>query len=579
LTDLLDERDVGAFEPSPGAAPTPGSNVKGAVGGANWCFLLPSLELGRIVCLGPASPAALTTLGRLGDEVAVCAPAGALRRIRTAMPSSGPANVSLLESDSFGVCPLPDECADLVLLARTPRLRFERGRRLIREAERLLKPDGLAYREMRFVPARLAGGVAGHRNGPGESAAHLWLAPASGEMRGAAPLGDREAIAFLESFVGRPLFRRQLLRHPGRVLSRHRTVRRAVRREGTLAGRGAGSLTAGPPRYLRSLAAAAGVDIGDRRWALVAPGDYPSQKVLFFLFARAGAKPESVVKITRDPRFNPRLENEWRALTLLHERGLGAEGSLPRPLFLGVHRGLAVLGESAIDGEPFRKRTHATADCPHARHAVDWLLELGTATATKGRADAPSISGLEPLFEQFKRLYDLEAGAEDFLGAQISALTRGTDGLPLVFQHGDPGPWNILVTEDGRTAFLDWEAAEPQGMPLWDLFHFLRSYSFTISRAAGTRDALGSFSEQWLEDSDFSRLLAETTSRFCARTGLAPGLVEPLFYACWMHRALKEAATLPPGRLQGGRYVNLLRLAVERRKSHVLGRILSPSAN
>jgi hypothetical protein len=405
------------------------------------------------------------------------------------------------------------------------------------------------------------------------------MAPASGEMRAAAPLDDCRAIAFAESFVARPLLRRQLLRRPGRVLSRHRAVMRGLPREGVLAGGGAAGLTGGPPQYLRSLARSVGVEIEDRRWALVALGDYPSQKVLFFLFAPAGSRPESVVKITRDPRFNPRLENEWQALTLLQERGVGADGTLPRPLFFGVHSGLTVLGESALDGVPFLERTQATAECPYARRALEWLLELGTATASRGRPEAPSDAGLEPLFERFKRLYGLEAGEEDFLRAQVSALTRAGEGLPLVFQHGDPGPWNVLVTADGRTAFLDWEAAQPQGMPLWDLFHFLRSYSFTISRAAGTRDALRSFSEQWLEDSAFSRLLAETTSRFCAQTGLAPALVEPLFYVCWMHRALKEAATRPPERLQGGRYVNLLRLAVERRGSPALGRILSASAS
>lgn len=567
---------MGAFETSPGARPTPGSNVKGAVGGANWCFLLPSLDLGRIICLGPPSPAALRTLVRLGDEVAVCAPARDLRRIRRKMASPGPASVSLLESDRLGACPLPDECADLVLLAGAPGPTFARGRRRLREAERLLKPDGLAYREIRGGPGRLAVRAAGHGVGFAGTVTRLWLAPASGEMRAAAPLGDRQAISFLEaSFVERPLLRRQLLRRPGRVLSRNRAVRRAVRREGELAGRPADGLTTAPPHYLRSLAAGAGIDIGDRRWALVAPGDYPSQKVLLFLFAPGAARPESVVKITRDPSLNPRLENEWQALTLLRERGLGRDGALPSPLFFGVHRGLTVLGESAIDGDRFRKRTHATADCPYARSAVEWLLDLGTASATKGRPDAPSISALEPLFERFKQLYRLEAGEEDFLSAQVSALRRGTDGLRQVFQHGDPGPWNILITEDGRTAFLDWEAAEPEGMPLWDLFHFLRSYSLTVSRAAGRRDPLQSFAAQWLDESELGRLLVETTSRFCAQTGLAPGLVEPLFYVCWIHRALKEAATLPPNRLQRGRYVSILRLAVERRDSPGLRRLFS----
>ena len=568
-----------ALETSPGAHATPGSNVKGAVGGASWCFLLPSLELGRVVCLGVPAPAALVTLARLGDEVAVCAPARDLKRFRCALPPTAAAKVSLVESDPSGAVPLVDGRADLVVLARLPRLSAGRSRRLEREAERLLAPDGLTYRETRSAFG-LPVAAPGRGIGTAGRAARLWLAPAVGEVRAAAPLADRGATAFLEaSFVERGLLRRQLLRRPGRVLGEHRALRRAVRRQGLLVGRPADDLGEGPPSYLRSLAARAGVDIEKRRWGLFAPGDYPSQKVLFFLFTPPAAKPDSVVKITRDPRFNPRLENEWRALTLLRERGLGADGTLPGPLFFGVHRGLAVLGESAIDGDPFRKRTQATPDCPCARRAVEWLVDLGTATVSDARADARPLSALDPLFKEFKRLYHLEPAESDFLGAQISALSPGTDGLPAVFQHGDPGPWNVLITRDGQAAFLDWEAAEPRGMPLWDLFHFLRSYSFTVSRAEGTRDALRSFSEQWLEDSAFSRLLVETTSRFSAQTGLAPGLVEPLFYVCWMHRALKEAATRPPSRLQSGRYVNLLRLAVARRESPGLRRLFSAAVH
>jgi Phosphotransferase enzyme family len=562
LTDLLEARDAGGFETSPGVDFTPGSNVKGAVGGANWCYLLPSLELGRIVCLGAPSPAALRTLARLGDQVLVCAPPRTLRRIGGGSDSGGRANVSLLECERSGAVPLPDGSADLVVIAR-PRLGLSLGRRLEQEAARLLTPNGLLYRETRFFR-------------PAGTGTRLWLAPATGEVRVAAPLGDRDAIAFLEAgFGNRALFQRRLLRRPGRVLGRHRAVLRAVRREGALVSRSRERLTVGPPRYLRTVAAEGGLDVDDSRWALIARGAYPSQKVLFFLFPPASARPHALVKITREPRFNPRLENEWRALTLLHERGLGSDGTLPRPLFFGVHGGLRILGESAIDGERFHTRTLATADCPHARAAAEWLLDLGAATASRARSDARIVADLEPLLEQFEQTYRPAADEQDFLGAKVSALTQGLGELPLVFQHGDPGPWNVLITREGRPAFLDWEAAEPEGMPLWDIFHFLRSYSFMVSRAAGTRDALASFSEQWLAESPFNRLLVDTTRRFCTKTGLAAGLVEPLFYLCWMHRARKEAATLPSSRLQKGRYVNILRLAVERRGSPGLRRLFS----
>jgi hypothetical protein len=73
-----------------------------------------------------------------------------------------------------------------------------------------------------------------------------------------------------------------------------------------------------------------------------------------------------------------------------------------------------------------------------------------------------------------------------------------------------------------------------------------------------------------------NQLLVDATTRFCAETRLATDLVEPLFYTCWMHRGLKEAATLPPDRLESGRYVGILRLAIERRESPGLTALFSP---
>ena len=56
------------------AAPyLPGTNVKGDVAGANWVFLLPSLEMTRILCLGLPSNAALRTLAKLAPVEVIVA--------------------------------------------------------------------------------------------------------------------------------------------------------------------------------------------------------------------------------------------------------------------------------------------------------------------------------------------------------------------------------------------------------------------------------------------------------------------------------------------------------------------------
>lgn len=550
-----------------GSSFAPGSNLRGGGNGASWCFLLPSLELGRVVCLGRPSEAALTTLARLGAEVVVCAPRRQLESLRRA--TEGLPGVSLLERSRGEPVPLPEESADLIFLASRPSGRAKR------EIERLLRPEGTLYAEYRAFSAswRHAALDLG-RLGPAQL---LWLAPAAGEVRVAAPLEDRRTIAYLESRfrVGR-LLRRRLLRHPVRVLGREPVVNRLVRRRGLLVQRTRSASAVGPPRYLRAIAARARVDLAGRGWGLAAPGVYGSQKLLLFFFEAASEAPVYVVKITREPRHNPRLENEWRALNLLREQGIGNDGTLPEPLFLDSHGTLAVLGETAIDGVPFLGSTRATAKCPYARAAVDWLLELGIRTAHRAPDGMPRATQvLGALVDRFDEIYRVEPETKSFLAVQAGALLETRMSLPFVFQHGDPGPWNLLVTADGRPAFLDWEAAEPAGMPLWDIFHFLRSFGLVVSRAAGRHDPLGSFSDQILADSEVSRLLAETTSRFCAQTGLASSLVEPLFYLSWMHRALKEAARLPADRLEQGRYVNLLRLAIERRDSPGLQRLFA----
>ncbi len=349
-----------------------------------------------------------------------------------------------------------------------------------------------------------------------------------------------------------------------------------MRRYGVLVGKSTAQPADAPPQYLREIAQADRVNIDTHRWGLAAKGKYSSRKVLFFLFNQASETPEYIVKITRDPFFNPRLENEYRALTLLRERGIGDRETLPQVAFFGHQGGLAIVGETVIDGAPFRKRTKATADCPYAHSALDWLLNLGEATAdTRVATPLQVAEGLDTLFKQLTRIYQIAPAHRDFLTSQIATIASSKAAFPLVFQHGDPGAWNVLVTGTGRAAFLDWEAAEPHGMPLWDLFYFLRSFGTWVSRSSGTTNSLKSFEQQFLIESALGPLLIDSVARYCERTGLSREMIEPLFYTCWLHRALKEATRLPLARLESGHYVNLLRLCIERRNTSALHRLFS----
>ena len=110
-------------------------------------------------------------------------------------------------------------------------------------------------------------------------------------------------------------------------------------------------------------------------------------------------------------------------------------------------------------------------------------------------------------------------------------------------------------------------------MPLWDLFYFLRSYALDIARAGGVNDGLQGFTQQILADTPLSRLVVETVHDYCQAIDLPTTVVLPLFYTCWMHRALKEATRLPVSKVDSGRFVNLLRLCIDQHNAPTLQRL------
>lgn len=356
-------------------------------------------------------------------------------------------------------------------------------------------------------------------------------------------------------------------------LSRDQMLGSRLQRRGVLRSKANGTAADQLPAYVQTLAQADGLTLADFGWGLAARGDYSSRKLLFFLFKReqsGGAKakpattPTYVVKMVRDPIFNARLENEVSALRALYAHGVGDRETLPQVVFAGHHAGLAIVGESAVDGVPFRQRTQLSADCPYANAATTWFTELAVATATPLAATPVQVAAtLQLLLTQFAVIYQLSPTHLAFLTKQLATLQRSQAPFPLVFQHGDPGTWNLLVTPSGRVAVLDWEAAEAQGMPLWDLFYFLRSYAVGVAQHQGVHNSLQGFTQQLLTPTALRRRVADVTHTYAERIGLASDTIAPLFYTCWVHRALKEATRLTPAQLENGHYVNLLRLCID----------------
>lgn len=327
----------------------------------------------------------------------------------------------------------------------------------------------------------------------------------------------------------------------------------------------------GPPAFVNEVAAHAGVNITSAPWALAAPGDYPSQKALMLLFDPSAGTPSFLVKLSADPRYADRLRNEADALEYL--AGLGVhDGTVPSLLFSGRHAGRGVVGESWIGGKPFTSA--ATADGPHLGVAASWLESLAVRTSEQ-RPAAEVGEAVRDLFSRFRAIHTLAPEEVAFLDEQVSEIESHEGQIPVVFQHGDPGIWNLLLRPDGSVAFLDWESAERHGMPLWDLVHLQWSFGAWASRRAGERRRLAASMRHIASHTELQSRFADQLATAADSIGLAPSLIGPLFYSAWMYRSLKEATRRTPHTVQRGLYVRVLRELIRRRESSPLRSLLS----
>ncbi|MFQ6113705.1 MAG: phosphotransferase [bacterium] len=560
----------------------PGTNLSGGLASADWRFLLPSLKCNNILCVGTPSADSLAVLSTMGQFVFVVSTEYLqLQKILKEAKTVQAKNIGMIHVKSLADLPFADHTIELIYeVGRKGKVRSFRGRSLLFELARILKWDGKiffeikglanSYRYRKALQSLLKHGF--------EHSRVFWLAPLSGRMQTALPLsaGEIANYFFTNVLYGQSL-RKRSFSHVGRVLSRYGLLGVFASRRAVLIQRSqTNGHLAQPPKYLISIAEKAGLDLTEYRFGLSTRGQGNSNKAIFYLFEKSVRMPKVVIKMTRAPEFNYRLENEYGILTLLKEKGFVGRDTFPEPLFLNYHNNLAVLGMKAVEGEPFRTRTEATENCPVAHDAINWIVQLGKNSVNKSEVSPGEVSKvLLSLLKRINEIYNLSDEHRDFLTQQISSMKLSNQDFPLVLQHGDPGTWNILVSKHGNVIFIDWEAGETRGLPLWDLFYFFRTYASWICRTQGSRDSLKNFAQHFLVPSDLVLLLHKTTVMYCEVVGLDKRLIEPLFYTCWMHRALKESTRLTPQMLDTGHYVNLLRLVIDHRNAPTLKRMFT----
>jgi hypothetical protein len=277
---------------------------------------------------------------------------------------------------------------------------------------------------------------------------------------------------------------------------------------------------AGEP-FLVAAARGVGVDPSGGWFLSLGEGD-DLQRGAFHLFGPGDTAPRWVVKTARVPGFHTSFDADERGLSMAH-RSPSATAHAPALLGRMTVGGLHASVETAATGRSLHavlaSSSPASRKLALVREVAAWLGDVASETIDEG----PAADG------ERRRLRDEVLPAWGLDGEVADAL----DGVPMVLQHNDVGPWNVMV--DDRFCLVDWESAR-YGFPLWDLVYFL-GYALTlVDGHTGDEHLLRLFRG----DHPLTGELRALVGAHADRLQLTPDAVGPLVATTWLHHGLSH---------------------------------------
>ena len=266
---------------------------------------------------------------------------------------------------------------------------------------------------------------------------------------------------------------------------------------------------------------------------LITPRYSTSRHVIAAVLGEGG-RPQVVVKVPRLAGDSGAVEREARSIAALVDSGAPAQHLAPEVLAFPKVGDRRWLVETAVRGEPLGRRLLRADRRRSVASVVRWLGDLPVAGCT-----SPGDDGRHErlLLAPLRLLAEALAGTED--QALVPRTVEEVEplraaSLPVVFEHGDLSHPNLVRQQDGRLVVVDWELAEPAGLPAQDLIFFLAFAAASVDRAADVPAQVRAFAAAVLTRGGWGR---EELELDAARLGYDPGLLRPLLIACWARQA------------------------------------------
>lgn len=265
---------------------------------------------------------------------------------------------------------------------------------------------------------------------------------------------------------------------------------------------------------------------------VVTPRFRASSHVVFLLVPVGSPEPVLVAKMPRLAGASARLEREAINLQAIQATRPGGFDSIPRVITFEEYHGHPILLETALVGRPMDRATvrRSLAGCCDA--VTHWLAEVQPPGRTSAATDPHWFERLvEQPLRYFADHFPLSTDEAQLLKRTWDLVMPLRDmNLPLVFEHSDLAAPNLMLLKNGAPGVVDWELAEPRGLPATDLFFFLTYAAFALHATRTVNDYAAAFHRAFFGPSAWAH---PHVRDYAERLQLPPQALTPLFVLCW----------------------------------------------
>lgn len=292
-----------------------------------------------------------------------------------------------------------------------------------------------------------------------------------------------------------------------------------------------GSRERGPPELV---AAAAQLGLrADADWVMLVSSGSVVRRNALLLFADGRGQPDYVVKFSRVPGLAGQFERDERIADLVERAGGSVAARAPRYLGRCEVRGRHMSVETAAVGAKLANLLRQPGTRGRRAGVLEsiaqWLIQVARETAAPPPALQPELERLEREVLPFWASSGVDPD-----------LASGLPPVPASFQHNDVAEENLVVDGD-RFVALDWEWAQPRGIPLADLVYFAARVLRLLDGRLQEEERDPHFEELVTGRAPSSPTFFRWLRELVKALGIPPDAVGPLVTLQWLDRGRLSA--------------------------------------